>query len=170
MADMKMNWIRRRCASWLSAIGVGLVVLGGTTLAFAHHGFNGRYDLSQPVWIEGTVVNAYFGPPHSEITIDVPADLALPAAAPDLGPAAGFLAADALVIRPETAGRRIEIELPPTGQYSGLGSRVRPGDRISAVAIQNCEAPHQLNVQWLRLADGEVVARSAAMSYMVRAC
>jgi hypothetical protein len=142
----------------------------GAGAAWAHHGFGGRYDLANPVWIEGEVTEAYFGQPHAELNIAVPDDLSLLASVPDLGSAASFLDADALVILPETQGATVVVELPPTQQYYGLGDRVAVGDRVAIVAVRNCEPPHQLNGQWLRLADGEVVARAGAMSYMVEAC
>jgi hypothetical protein len=151
------------------ALAAACLTTLGAGAAWAHHGFGGRYDLANPVWIEGEVVEAYFGQPHAELTIAVPADLALPAAAPDLG-TADFLGAGALAVLPETQGTTIVVELPPTEQYYGLGDRMAVGDRIAIIAVRNCEPPHQLNGQWLRLADGEVVARAGAMSYMVEAC
>lgn len=141
-----------------------------TSLASAHHGFSGRYDLSRPVWIEGDVIAGYYGQPHAELTIRTDADLTLPTSRPDLGPTANFLDAGSLTVLPETRGRTIKIELPPTQQYFDLGNRIAAGDRIAIVAVRNCESPHQLNGQWLRLAGGAVIARSSAMSYMVKSC
>lgn len=152
---------------------VGTVVflalaLGG--MAHAHHGFVGRYDLAAPVWIEGVVVKAYFGYPHSELTIRIPRDVVLPSPPTDIGPAANFLDAQALTIPDDIRGRTVIVELPPTRQYATLGDRIREGDTISAVALRNCEPPHQFNVQWLRLPNGEVESRATAMSYMVEGC
>jgi hypothetical protein len=152
----------------IAAAAAALVTVVGS--AFAHHGFGGRYNLAEPVWIEGIVREAYFGQPHAELLIEVPAELSLPQDAPDLASAASFLDAAALTVLPETMGQTVEVELPPTQQYFSLGDRVAIGDRIAVVAVRNCEPPHQLNGQWLRLADGEVVARSGAMSYMVEDC
>ncbi|ANG98750.1 hypothetical protein A8A54_19300 [Brucella pseudogrignonensis] len=153
--------------------GVGLaavLALSLTGIASAHHGFSGRYDLSTPVWIEGEVVEAWFGQPHAELTLRISEDLALPSAPPDLETAANFLNVGSLRVLPETVGQVIEVELPPTRQYFGLGDRIKPGDRIAVIAVRNCEEPHQLNGQWLRLASGEIVARAGAMSYMVNGC
>jgi hypothetical protein len=145
-----------------------LMTVGGD--ASAHHGFGGRYDLSRPVWIEGVVKQVHFGQPHAEITVEVPADIQLPRTAPDLASAASFLDGSALTVRADTAGRVVKIELPPTQQFFRLGNVVVVGATIAVVAVRNCEAPHQLNGQWLRLASGEIVARSGAMSYMVKGC
>ena len=157
-------------AAGLMVTAIAFIVLGGVGLALAHHGFAGRYHLSRPVWIEGMVVEAFFGPPHAEITLNLPADLVLPAFPPDLDTAAAFLDSASLMTPPVEYGRRVTLELPPTSQYSSLEARVKAGDRIAAVALRNCEAPHQLNVQWLRLPGGEIVARAAPMSYMVPSC
>jgi hypothetical protein len=44
----------------------------------AHHGFAGKYDFSQPMYLAGRVVEAYVGYPHARLTIDVPRNLHLP--------------------------------------------------------------------------------------------
>jgi hypothetical protein len=150
-----------------TALALGLILAGG---ARAHHGFDGRYSLAAPVWVEGVVVEAYFGQPHSELTVQISSDLATPVPLPDLGPAAGFLDAQALAVPADIVGQTVVLELPPTPQYSSLGNRIARGDRIAAVAVRNCEPPHQLNVQWLRLPNGEVESRAGAMSYMVDEC
>jgi hypothetical protein len=159
------NRVRRTLIS--ATVSLGLV-LGG--IARAHHGFVGRYDLAAPVWIEGIVVQAYFGYPHSEFTIRVRDDIVLPSPPPDLGPAGKFLDAQALMIPDNIRGGIVKLELPPTRQYSTLGDRIRKGDAISAVALRNCDPPHQFNVQWLRLPNGGVESRATAMSYMVKGC
>lgn len=150
-----------------TALALGLILAGG---ARAHHGFDGRYNLAAPVWVEGVVVEAYFGHPHSELTVQVSSDLAMPAPRPDLWPAANFLDAQALTVPQDIVGQAVVLELPPTSQYSSLGDRIARGDRIAAVAVRNCQPPHQLNVQWLRLPDGKVESRTGAMSYMVEEC
>ncbi|MHC1550725.1 DUF6152 family protein [Phyllobacterium sp. K27] len=156
---------------------VSIALLTGVAIAFvsiplatAHHGFQGRYDLSKPIWLEGTVVRSYFGNPHSVLTVEIADTLTEPEPHPDLGPAASFLDQNALSASVDLHGKTVQVELPPTSQYSRLGGRIATGDRIAAVVIRNCEPPHQLNAQWLRLADGSVESRQAAMIYMVEAC
>jgi hypothetical protein len=139
-------------------------------IAYGHHGFAGRYDLAAPVWIEGLVVEAFFGNPHPELTVRVPQDVGLPSSRPELGPAGTYLDAQALWIPQGIAGQTVILELPPTPQYFRLSDRISEGDTISAVAVRNCEPPHQLNVQWLRLSNGEVESRTGALSYMVERC
>lgn len=152
-------------------VGTGLVlslILAGG--ARAHHGFEGRYSLAAPVWVEGIVVDAYFGHPHSELTVQVSSDIAVPEPRPHLGPAASFLDPQALTIPADIVGQAVVLELPPTAQYASLGNRIASGNQIAAIAVRNCEPPHQLNVQWLRLPDGKVESRTGAMSYMVEEC
>lgn len=160
----EIGWLRRL----LSVIVLMGLAFGG--IAQAHHGFDGRYDLAAPVWVEGVVVEAYFGNPHSELVIHVADDAVLPSPPPDLGPAARFLDARALTIPDDVRGRTVVLELPPTHQYASLGDQLGEGDWIAAVAVRNCDPPHQLNVQWLRLPDGGVESRTGAMSYMVEGC
>lgn len=167
---------RESAGTWPTGRFPGLVIgaaaflgLAWSGFARAHHGFDGRYDMTRPVWIEGVVVETYFGNPHSELTVRVPDNVQLPSPRPDLGPAASFLDAGALVIPQDFVGQAVILELPPTRQYVILGDRVEEGDLVFAVAIRNCEPPHQLNVQWLQLPDG-VESRTGPMSYMVEGC
>lgn len=81
---------------------LGLILVG---IARAHHGFDGRYNLATPVWVEGLVVEAYFGNPHSELTVEISSDLSMPAPLPDLGPAASFLDAQSLTVPEDVVDR-----------------------------------------------------------------
>lgn len=161
-----MTAARTLCLTLAAALSISVMKHS----ALGHHGFGGRYDLTVPIWIVGEVTEAYFGQPHAELTIRTASDLAVPAVVPDLGMASGFLNAAALAVLPETRGREIVVELPPTQHYFGLGDQVHIGDRVAVVALRNCEEPHQLNGQWLRLANGEVIVRSSPMTYMVQGC
>jgi hypothetical protein len=146
--------------SLLAAAGAMLV-----TPASAHHGFTGRYDASQPIWLAGQVVRATFAPPHPTIRLQIEAG-----AAPSLaGPLPHGLPA-APAARAGDAGQELEIELPPIRAFFDLGERLRQGERIEMIALRNCLPPHQLRSQWLRLAGGAVVSRDQRMAYMVTGC
>lgn len=138
--------------------------------AVAHHGFEGRYSLAAPVWIEGDVLEAYFGYPHSELIIAVPNDITLPSSGTAPGLAESFLNTAALVIPDDLPGQIVTLELPPTAQYASLSDRITPGEKIATIALRNCKPPHQFNVQWLRLSNGDIESRAATMSYMVAEC
>jgi len=136
----------------------------------AHHGFTGRYDISQPLWIEGEVTRVYFGQPHPEVTIRTPNDLSAPSSAPDLTGAAGVIRPQALSVREDSRGREIVVEFPPIQAFFSLGSRVARGDRVAVIAFRNCEAPHQIRGQWIQPAIGAPVARNGRVQYQVDGC
>ena len=139
------------------------VLLGG--IAAAHHGFAGRYDRSAPIYLEGTVVQAYFGYPHTEMVRDVDTDagaLALPASAAEF--------ADGLTGWREALGAQPEIEFPPTSRFFDLEGRLWPGDRVAVIALRNCERPHQLRGQWIALPDGTTVVRAGRVQDEVDGC
>jgi hypothetical protein len=134
----------------IRAAVLALTLALSSGLALAHHGFTGRYDLSQPVWIEGEVTKAYFGQPHATLSIRTPRDLDVPNPRPDTGAAARVIAIDRLMVREETRGREVEVEFPPIQAFFSMGDRVAVGDRITLIAFRNCDAPHQLRAQWLQ--------------------
>lgn len=111
------------------------------SFAFAHHGFQSRYDLGKPIWIEGEVTQAYFGHPHSELTVSVAPDLSVPRPAPTLGPASSFLNSASLNVPTDLPGTTVELELPPTAQYTSLGDRISVGDLLT---LQNVETVPQI--------------------------
>jgi hypothetical protein len=56
------------------------VVAGALTgrPAGAHHGFVGKYEFSNPLYLAGRLTHAYVGYPHARLTLDVPRNLELP--------------------------------------------------------------------------------------------
>ncbi|MBX9910546.1 MAG: hypothetical protein K2Z25_17750 [Beijerinckiaceae bacterium] len=139
-------------------------------LSLAHHGFTGRYDLSQPIWLEGMVVASRPGQPHAEIGLSIEAELTLPNEPVDLAGASDTIRAKALAIRDELRGRVVTIEFQPLSDFFRLGERIGRGQRVAAIAFRNCDAPHQLRAQWVRLAGETPVARSGRASYLVDRC
>jgi hypothetical protein len=68
----------------------GLTVLAAAgPLAAAHHGFGGRYDRAAPLYLEGVVVAARHGYPHTELLVAIDGAVAVP---PALLPASGAAA------------------------------------------------------------------------------
>ena len=131
----------------------------------AHHGFGGRYDGSRPVFISGPIRRASFSPPHPVIEIDVPAGAAVVPSDPAIR-ALGVTPA----VRDTDRGRRLVIEFPPVRLFFSLAEQIRVGDVVEVVALVNCEPPHQLRGQWLRLADGREVVRTGRMQAEVSGC
>ncbi|MEO1018550.1 MAG: hypothetical protein AAFY56_12790, partial [Pseudomonadota bacterium] len=121
---------------------LGLGVAAGS--ANAHHGFGGEYDRGAPIYLEGTVVSAYFGYPHAEVELSV--DMTVQSV--ELrGNAREFT--DGLTFWRDEFGASPEIEFPPVALFFELDSRIQVGDRIAIIALRNCGAPHQLRGQWV---------------------
>lgn len=139
-------------------------LLAGST-ALAHHGFSGRYDVSIPIYLRGVVEAAYFGLPHTEITLTIDPS----AGAPELaGTGAEFN--DGLVPWSAELGKRVEIEFPPVARFFDLDGRVSIGDTVAVVVLRNCEPPHQLRGQWIAPEAGEPVVRSGRMQSEIGGC
>lgn len=149
--------------------GLGILsVLASLALlaqAFAHHGGAGRYDAGQPIYLTGRVLEAHFAPPHPRLRLaveaaDLPA-LSAAEAADFTGPVA---------VRLGDAGRTLTVEFAPIGMFFSLGDRLSVGDRVEVIAMINCEPPHELRSQWLRLANGTLLMRSGGNHRKVSGC
>lgn len=160
-----MRELSRRMICVQGAIGFTAAILADDRGALAHHGFGGRYLATQPIYLEGAVRTASFRPPHPTVSLAVSTSLQRPSAL-----AGGDEFLDRLVVRQEDRGRLLDIEFPPVGLFFGLADRVRTGDAIAVVVYRNCNAPHQLRGQWIRLADGGTVVRSGRMQTEVQDC
>ncbi|WP_218969181.1 DUF6152 family protein, partial [Klebsiella quasivariicola] len=147
------------------AVRLRMAVFGMTTNVFAHHGFSGKYDKARPVWLHGTIRTAVFQYPHAIVNMSVQPDdthSGRPASAI-------FLSSDP-VSDPEYKGRTVRLEFPPVSRFNSLENQIKPGDSVSVIAFRNCEKPHQLRVQWIRLSDGSEVARSGPVQTEVEGC
>ena len=58
---------------WL-ALASGVLLVGGTAAAWAHHSFAAVYDMQQPITVKGTIVNVRLANPHSWFYLDVKND------------------------------------------------------------------------------------------------
>jgi len=56
------------------AILLGLLLIGASAPARAHHSFAAAYDTSMPITIEGTIVDVRLTNPHSWFFLDVEGD------------------------------------------------------------------------------------------------
>ncbi|MEO0632074.1 MAG: hypothetical protein AAFY46_15325, partial [Planctomycetota bacterium] len=128
------------------------------TLALAHHGFGGRYDRAAPIYLEGRVLEAYFGFPHAEVVIDVDPKAMV---APE--PVATGAFATGLTFWRAALGRQVKVEFPPVARFFALEGRVQLGDRMGLVVLRNCEPPHQLRAQWVAPSEGRPVIREGTM-------
>jgi hypothetical protein len=150
--------ISRRSAAVILACG-----LAGS--AVAHHGVTGRYDAARPILISGTVTATTFSPPHPVLSVRIEranvADGQLGRPEEYFGPVAA---------RPEDLGQVREVELSPVRMFYDLEAKVKPGDRVTLVALRNCLPPHQLRSTWIRLMDGETLSYSRDWAPGVDGC
>lgn len=63
-----------------------------------------------------------------------------------------------------------EIELSPVGTFYDLRDQVRVGDRITLLALRNCEPPHELRSSWIQLSDGQIVSYVGGLHRKVDGC
>jgi hypothetical protein len=133
--------------------------------ALAHHGFTGRYDTNNPIWIEGVVESLATAPPHPtmQVRLDDPARSASVIVAPSelTGPIRALT---------DGAGRAVEVEFPPVPDFFSMGEKLRVGNRVAVIALRNCQPPHQLRSQWVRLTSGNLIQRVGRLSYQSRGC
>lgn len=148
----------RRMVVTMSAVGFAGSV-------FAHHGVTGRYDASRPILISGVVTATTFAPPHPVLSVRVEQQ-----EVPDgeLGRPREYFGP--VVVRPEDIGQVRVIEFSPVRMFYNLESRLRPGDRVTLIALRNCRSPHQLRSTWLRLEDGEVASYTGDWAPGVDGC
>lgn len=142
-----------------------MTVFGMTANVSAHHGFSGKYDNTRPLWLQGTIQTVVFQYPHAIVSLAVPPDETTgdrPASAP-------FLSSDP-VSDPQYNGRTVRLEFPPISRFNSLENEIKSGDKVSVIVFRNCEQPHQLRVQWIRLTDGREVARSGRVQTEVEGC
>lgn len=133
--------------------------------AFAHHGFTGEYDNTRPIWLQGEVQAATFQHPHAVLKLTVQKDSPKPAK-----PASATFLSTNPVHLADYAGKTASLEFPPISRFNSLNGQIKKGDKIALIAYRNCEAPHQLRVQWIRLNNGKEVERSGRVQTEVAGC
>jgi len=138
----------------------------------AHHGFEGRYDASRSLYLEGTVRETRWQAPHSILvlkvskTVQVPQNLREPQQSTNSEEIFRNL-----VVPQNLLGTRQQLELPPVSSIvRPLMKQLRPGDRISVIVYRNCVPPNQLRVQFARLQDGTTVIRPGTVQTEVNSC
>lgn len=149
------------------ALSAGLAIAAAALPAAAHHGFTGAYDATRPLYLEGTVEAVTLAYPHVEMTVTVPADIAVPDALPELDVLGIPDAQD--IIAPVDAGT-YDLQMAGTSFVVDLADRVMVGDRVALVALRNCQPPHEHRSRWIRLASGDVVTRGGETQAEVQGC
>lgn len=143
----------------------GLAVVAVTANAEAHHGW-GAYDTSQPLYLEGTVVQVSWRNPHPEIVIEVSSTP--PGADPSNVPvpremeALGFRDVLAKAKAPARGGR-YTLDLAPIGRSASWGMSAAParGERLIVVAFPSCSEPGSVRPAVVVLPGGKAVRQQS---------
>lgn len=150
----------------LSRYAAVMALVGGLTgSSLAHHGVTGRYDGSRPILIAGIVTATTFAPPHPVLSVrveDVDID------GRQFGRPEEYFGT--VTIRPDDVGLVRDIELSPVRMFYDLENELRPGDRVTLVALRNCLPPHQLRSTWVRLRSGETFSYLRDWAPVVDGC
>jgi hypothetical protein len=108
--------------------------------ARAHHGWS-SFDQSRPIWLEGKAIKVAWRNPHAELTLELPAELKLPAdlAGRKLPPQAAAVDGPALLKAtqlPTRKDRRWEIELAPlTRMEAWKVPEIKVGDTLGVLGF-----------------------------------
>jgi hypothetical protein len=153
-----------RMPSRYIVVALAAVLLTGG-MAIAHHGVSGLYDTSRPVALTGVVTTARFTPPHPVISVRVD----------DAGAPGGDLGRPDEITGPITArredvGQVLDVEFSPVRAFYALNGALRPGDRVTIVALRNCRPPHQLRSSWIRLPAGDTVSYEGGLHRRADGC
>jgi hypothetical protein len=156
----------RRCRAAASVALTAVASLGGAAPAAAHHGFEGRYDASRPLYVEGVVTDRSDGYPHGLIIIDPAAPTEPPADlraldADDYKALGGRgVVNGARPVRATGAGSLALLLTPAMStEVAQLGAPPGRGDDVGALVFRECDT-HELLVQLLRLSARQRVIRS----------
>ena len=158
------------------AVAVLLTALAPATFAEAHHGFNGRYDRSKPLYIEGQITQATYIQPHGLITIEPappgppPADLLRlnERQYSDLG--GRDVVTRAQPIQATGGGVLVLLLTPPmTSTVAGFPAPPSRGQNVGAIVYRECSTG-ELRVQLLRLSPTETLVRQGVLQREVDGC
>lgn len=149
---------------------MGVAALAGMVAvsAWAHHGWGG-FDDSRPLYLEGMAKTVRWQNPHAELTLEVPAGLALPADLAGRRMPAQQAPVDAAAILgkttvPTAAAGEWRIELAPLSRMNAWKiAEIRPGERVAMVgyAAPGQQGPGTLRVEYLFSGGGVYALRSS---------
>jgi hypothetical protein len=158
------------------ALAALLTIIAPSVTAQAHHGFNGRYDSSKPLYIEGQITQATYLQPHGLITIEPsppsppPADLLRlnERQYSDLG--GREVVTRAQPIQATGGGVLVLLLTPPmTGEVAQRAAPPTRGQSVGAIVFKECSTG-ELRVQLLRLSATETLVRQGVLQREVNGC
>ncbi|KPF44217.1 hypothetical protein IP87_17945 [beta proteobacterium AAP121] len=112
--------------------------------AWAHHGWS-SFDQKRPIYLEGTAAKVRWANPHTELELELPAELKLPA---DLAtramPAQSARVDGAALLQaaqlPTRKDRRWQVELAPLSRMNTWGvPEIKNGDRVAVLGFTFAE-------------------------------
>ncbi|HYW58650.1 MAG TPA: DUF6152 family protein [Polaromonas sp.] len=109
-------------------------------VAWAHHGWS-SFDQDRPIYVEGKVVKVVWQNPHSELVIEVPAGLKLPAELAQRSLPAQTAPVDgkallAKTVVPNRKDKRWEVELAPLTRLEAWKvAEIKPGASVAMVGF-----------------------------------
>lgn len=160
---------RTACGSLLVALAchlrragpalVGAVVCAGIAapVAAAHHGDTGEYDITQPLFVRGEVLEAQFGYPHATLRVRVARGEDVPDELGRYEPLAELDRAPALEDLRAPGPGELEVLLPPTITADSAdpdSGRPDVGETLEGIFLRRCAQGGEY--------DGEI--RSVALS------
>ena len=121
-------------------ITTGAFALCAVPAAWAHHGWS-SFDQTRPIYLEGKAANVVWRNPHTELTLEVAADLKLPAdlAARSLPAQSANVNGAALLkaaVLPTRKDARWEIELAPLTRMNAWSvPEIKNGDPVAMLGF-----------------------------------
>jgi hypothetical protein len=157
----------------LAVMSTAIATIGWIGRSNAHHGFQGRYDSSSLIYLQGTVRETRWQAPHSILVVQLPRSISIPNSvrqARELN-RLGQNAAQRLTVSQNLLGTTQQVEFPPVGSMTQpLRDRLKPGEQIRLLVYRNCERPNQLRVQFAQLQSGVTVVRPGTVQTEVNGC
>ena len=107
---------------------------------WAHHGWS-SFDQNRPIYLEGTASKVRWANPHTELELEVAADLKLPADLAQRALPAQTAPVDgkgllAKAVVPTRQDKRWEIELAPLSRVQAWNvSEIKPGDNVAVLGF-----------------------------------
>jgi len=116
-------------------------VLAATTpAAWAHHGWS-SFDQGRPIYLEGTAAKVRWANPHTEMELELPAELKLPADLATRALPAQSASVDGPALLkaaqlPTRKDRRWQIELAPLSRMNAWQvPEIKNGDRVALLGF-----------------------------------
>jgi hypothetical protein len=158
------------------AVAVLITASAPATFAEGHHGFNGRYDRSKPLYIEGQITQATYIQPHGLITVEPsppnpPPDDLLRLNDRQYAALGGRdVVTRSQPIQGTGGGVLVLLLTPPmTSEVAGRSAPPARGQSVGAIVYRECSTG-ELRVQLLRVSATDTLVRQGVLQREVDGC